>query len=239
MTTSGFRRTILAVAFCVCLAGCHEERDLGFPPLESEPNFLFLVIDALRPDHIGYLGYRQDTTPTLDDLASRGITFTDNTSPSSYTRASVPSIFTSVFPSAHGVLTQSKKVEVLSDSFTTLAELLAAHGYATAAFMPNPSLRKMFDFGQGFDLYDDDLLFRGPDRSRRSKFETAIKIHRRGVKSEYPHGPFALVEYTKAGKTKIQYVIDNTVTPLKEDDPTVEDLIERERKRLKEGAGKK
>lgn len=56
---------------------------------------------------------------------------------------------------------------------------------------------------------------------------TAIKIHRRGVRPEYPHGPFALIEYTVGEKTKIQYVIDNTVTPLGEDDPTVEEILER------------
>ena len=50
---------------------------------------------------------------------------------------------------------------------------------------------------------------------------TPINIHRRGVRPEYPHGPFALIEYTSGGKSKIQYVIDNTVTPLGEDDPTV------------------
>ncbi len=94
----------------------------------------------------------------------------------------MPSIFTSVFPSVHGVFTQGKQVEVLSDSFDTLAELLKARGYATAAFMPNPSLRKDFNFKQGFDLYDDKLLFYGPDRTKRSRFETASKIHRRALK---------------------------------------------------------
>ena len=58
---------------------------------------------------------------------------------------------------------------------------------------------------------------------------TAIKIHQRGVRPEYPHGPFALIEYTADGVTKLQYVIDNTITPLGENDPTVEDLLERER----------
>jgi hypothetical protein len=68
---------------------------------------------------------------------------------------------------------------------------------------------------------------------------TAIKIHRRGVRPEYPHGPFALIEYTVNEKTKIQYVIDNTVTPIGEDDPTVEDILERERKRFEENERKR
>ena len=105
MARNRFHRSLLAVALWGCLTGCHAEPEPPFV-LESDPNILVLVIDALRPDHVGNLGYGQDTTPTLDALAARGITFTDSTSPSSYTRASVPSIFTGVFPSVHGVLTQ-------------------------------------------------------------------------------------------------------------------------------------
>jgi len=68
---------------------------------------------------------------------------------------------------------------------------------------------------------------------------TMIKIHRTGVRPEYPHGPFTLIEYAAGGKTKTQYVIDNTVTPLGKDDPSVEDLLERERKRLKDSEGER
>jgi hypothetical protein len=63
---------------------------------------------------------------------------------------------------------------------------------------------------------------------------TAIKIHKQGVRPELPHGPFALIEYTHGGVTKIQYVIDSTVTPLGEDDPTVEDAVDRTIKGWKE-----
>jgi len=57
---------------------------------------------------------------------------------------------------------------------------------------------------------------------------TTIKIHRRGVRPEYSHGPFALIEYTIGSTTKIQYVIDNTVTPLDENEPSVEEILQRE-----------
>ena len=67
---------------------------------------------------------------------------------------------------------------MLSDGFTTLAELLQTRGYATAAFMPNPSLSRTFNFDQGFDLYDDTILLRAHDGARRNRLETARKIHR-------------------------------------------------------------
>ncbi len=149
------------------LSGCQPKRD---------PNVLILVIDALRPDHMGCYGYPLATSPAMDALARRGVLFTDATSLSSYTRAAVPSIFASVHPGAHGVLAQGKAVEMLSDEYKTLAETLKERGYVTAAFTPNPSLNRAFNFDQGFDLYDDDFQIgvRGAQ-----DFETASKIHER------------------------------------------------------------
>src|SRR6476661_9574477 len=113
------------------LSGCRAKHD---------PNVLILVIDALRPDHLGCYGYGLATSPAIDGLARRGVLFTRATSPSSYTRAAVPSIFVSVYPGAHGVLSQGRQVERLSDEYQTLAETLKERGYVTVAFAPNPSL---------------------------------------------------------------------------------------------------
>jgi arylsulfatase len=137
------------------------------------------VIDALRPDHLGCYGYALDTSPAIDALARRGVLFADATSLSSYTRAAVPSILASVHPGAHGVLSQGKKVEMLSDEYKTLAETLKERGYVTAAFAPNPSLQRAFNFDQGFDLYDDD--FRIAVRGNQD-YETARRINERTLR---------------------------------------------------------
>jgi arylsulfatase A-like enzyme len=159
----------LALLLGCWLAGCQPKR---------EPNVLILVIDALRPDHLGCYGYPLATSPVIDALAKRGVLFADATSPSSYTRAAVPSIFASVYPSAHGVFDQGKNVEMLSDEFTTLAEALKERGYVTAAFAPNPSLHRAFNFDQGFDLYDDDFQIGG----RGAQEETARRINERTLR---------------------------------------------------------
>jgi choline-sulfatase len=158
---------VLLLACAAGLSGCQPQRD---------PNVLILVIDALRPDHLGCYGYGLATSPTIDGLARRGVLFTDATSPSSYTRAAVPSIFASVYPNAHGVLSQGKQVEMLSDEYHTLAETLKERGYVTVAFAPNPSLHRSFNFDQGFDLYDDNFQVAGP---KTQDFETARKINDR------------------------------------------------------------
>ncbi len=163
-------RLALLLACAVWLFGCQAKRD---------PNVLILVIDALRPDHLGCYGYAPDTSPTINALAKRGVLFEDATSLSSYTRASVPSIFTSVHPGAHGVLSQGKKVEILSDEYKTLAETLKERDYATAAFTPNPSLQRAFNFDQGFDLYDDSFQL---DVKGNQEFETARRINERTLR---------------------------------------------------------
>jgi arylsulfatase A-like enzyme len=164
------RRAALLLAGAAWLLGCGPQRD---------PNVLVLVIDALRPDHLGCYGYPLATSPTIDRLAARGVLFLDATSPSSYTRAAVPSIFASVHPAAHGVFSQGGQIERLSDRHTTLAEALKARGYATAAFAPNPSLHRAFNFGQGFDLYDDDFQVGAGAGPAHEAHETAKKIQER------------------------------------------------------------
>ncbi|HKH49740.1 MAG TPA: sulfatase [Thermoanaerobaculia bacterium] len=165
-------RPLLVLLLCAAgFLGCQPQRD---------PNVLILVIDALRPDHLGCYGSTLDTSPTIDALARRGVLFADATSASSYTRAAVPSIFASVYPGAHGVLSQGRQVETLSDEYVTLAETLKARGYVTAAFAPNPSLHRSFHFDQGFDLYDDD--FQLGSGSAPEDYETARKMNDRTLR---------------------------------------------------------
>jgi len=37
--------------------------------ISKGPNVVFILIDCLRPDHLGCYGYKRDTSPTIDRLA--------------------------------------------------------------------------------------------------------------------------------------------------------------------------
>ena len=50
-----------------------------------------------------------------------------------------------------------RRTDVLSEKFTTLADVFRASGYRTAAFVSNPWLDERFGFGQGFEIYDDSF----------------------------------------------------------------------------------
>ncbi len=124
---------------------------------ERPANVLLVSIDSLRPDHLGCYGYERDTSPTLDGLAAEGARFTTVVSPTSWTLPAHVTLFTSLPPAAHGVVTDPLGLE---EGALSLAEVLSDAGYATAAFVGGPFLRSIHGFDQGFDLYDDETVVR-------------------------------------------------------------------------------
>ena len=117
----------------------------------KEPNVIFILIDCLRPDHLGCYGYKRDTSPTIDRLAQEGIIFTNAYCNAPWTKPSVASIFTSLYPNVHKVINYSN---VLPEGVLTIAEILKNHGYKTYFFNGgNVFIKKEFNFDQGFDEY--------------------------------------------------------------------------------------
>lgn len=117
-----------------------------------QPNVLLIGVETLRADHVGCLGYRRNTTPTLDKLAKEGAVFSRAIATSSWTKPAVMSVFTSLYPAIHKVTDFHKK---LSEKINTLAEMLKENGYITAAFVCSPNLDSCYGFSRGFNLYDD------------------------------------------------------------------------------------
>jgi len=116
----------------------------------AQPNILLIVLDTLRPDRLGSYGSTRGLTPFLDSLAARGFVFRNAYAQTSWTNASIASLFTSRYQSQHRVTSFQS---VLPDTELTLSEVLKQHGYATAAFSANFLVRGDLGFGQGFDDY--------------------------------------------------------------------------------------
>jgi arylsulfatase A-like enzyme len=130
---------------------------------QRNPLVVFVVIDALRRDHVATLGYDRATTPNLDRLASEGFVASGMLAHASQTVPSVSSMFTSTAPHAHGVQFDPRtrgfgndgksKTPLLVEDNLTLAEVLSSEGYFTGAAGANPWIRRKFGFAQGFDQY--------------------------------------------------------------------------------------
>ena len=114
------------------------------------PNVLVVLIDTLRADHVRSYGYARDTSPRIDALAAGGVRFETAYAQSSWTRPSLASILTSLYPSQHGA---QRRYDVLDDRVTTLAELLTEHGYTSRAYMSNSLATAAFGLGQGFESF--------------------------------------------------------------------------------------
>ena len=57
------------------------------------PNLVFIMVDALRQDHLGCYGYHRDTSPGIDEIARQGVIFNHAYSSSPWTKPSVASLF--------------------------------------------------------------------------------------------------------------------------------------------------
>ncbi len=126
------------------------------PPLEppqAGTNVVLIVIDTLRPDHLGCYGYGRATSPVIDGLAAQGALFEQAIANSPWTRPSMASMLTGTYPRTTGVA--KRRWDALHEDAVTLAEMFQVAGYATYGLTANPNLNTVFGFNQGFDQYGD------------------------------------------------------------------------------------
>ncbi len=121
----------------------------------DKPNLVLITLDTTRADHLGCYGYARAKTLNIDALAGRGVLFAQALSPAPLTQPSHSSLMTGTYPTYHGVRVNGSTA--LSQAQTTLAELLAAKGYETGAFIGAFVLDRRWGLNQGFRIYDDQF----------------------------------------------------------------------------------
>jgi len=116
------------------------------------PNLVLITVEGVRADRLGCAGWPGAQTRVLDRMAAEGVRFAscDTASPSS--RPSHATILTGRFPPHHGVRGDD---DVLAGGIPTVAERLAAAGYATAAVVGSSDLRRSSGLLRGFAVADD------------------------------------------------------------------------------------
>ena len=107
-------------------------------------------IDTLRADRLGYRG-GPVATPAFDQFADQAVVFDQLLAQSPWTKASMASIFTGLWPPTHGAVNRKQR---LDSRVVTLAEILHASGWATAAIVTNPNITETFGFDQGFESFE-------------------------------------------------------------------------------------
>ncbi len=124
------------------------------PDRQGPPNLLLVAVDTLRAD----IARDPAVAPHLARLAGEGTLFADVTAPAPWTLPSFASALTGLAPCLHGagmrgpVRNMAETAPAsLAPRITTLAEHLAAEGYATAAAVANPFVG--FGLQRGFHWY--------------------------------------------------------------------------------------
>ncbi len=152
--------------------------DRTAPAPAGSPNVILLMVDTLRADRLGAYGHRAARTPHIDGLSADGVRFAHTYAQASWTRPSVATILTGLYPSSHGAI---HKADILPDRVETLAELLSAAGYYTVGFPNNVNVSPGFNFGQGFAEYRylaPDLFFWADEAAARLTLYNGLRLVR-------------------------------------------------------------
>lgn len=139
------------------------------------PDIVLISIDSLRADHLGCYGYRRQTSPVIDRIASEGVSFENAFSTTSWTLPAHGALFTGLYDSAHGVVTTKQR---LSEAHLTLAEVLLEEGYQTAGFYGGPYLHPAFGLDQGFETYQS-CMTELPDDAEDENVRKNLRKHSR------------------------------------------------------------
>ncbi len=119
-------------------------------PPERPPDIFIYLIDALRPDHLGCYGYDRATSPVMDAFAAEATVYEDAHTPSTWTRPSVATILTGLYPSVHRAMHES---DALENWPVLLPEILHEAGYGTLCVTANHQVSQHAGFNQGYDTF--------------------------------------------------------------------------------------
>lgn len=112
------------------------------------PNIIFLTIDGLRYDRLGFSGYEAAHSPNLDRLSHEGVTFSNYHTHGSPTQFSFPSMFSSSYPLDEGGYGRG-----ICDRAASFVEVLQLAGYWTIGLSLGGALTESYGYKRGFDQY--------------------------------------------------------------------------------------
>ncbi len=142
-----------------------ERDDIAKLSERDDLNVVFILIDTLRADRLGHAGYERDTSPGLDYMAETGIRFANHWAQSSWTKASMASMWTGLYPNHTGVI---RAQDALSNDARVPAEVFQEAGFVTAGIWRNGWVAPNFGMQQGFDVYQLPNMRQGPETLRRA-----------------------------------------------------------------------
>jgi arylsulfatase A-like enzyme len=115
----------------------------------AKRNVILVTIDSLRRDFLGCYGYANNTSPTIDRLAKKGVLFENAWANGPNTPHAFKSIMVGKYPleePGYGVF----------DKRTYLPHIFKRYGYYTIGIVAgNPLVSRYYGYDDGFDVFAD------------------------------------------------------------------------------------
>ena len=168
-------------------------------PETEQTNIILISLDTLRPDHLGCYGYKRNTSPAIDRLATDSVLFENAYSTTSWTLPGHVSLLTSLDCVNHQVYFPLQK---MSPELTTLADILRTRQFYCAAFTGGGYLSETYGFSKGFDTYQE-IKLHGDQAIRFDEAERLAQLASRWLEDNkdknfflflhtyQPHDPYA------------------------------------------------
>jgi arylsulfatase A-like enzyme len=138
--------------------------DIAALAQRGDLNVLFVLIDTLRADRLGAYGYARPTSPGMDYLAASGVRFAHHRAQSSWTKTSMASLWTGLYPVRTGVLRYS---DAVAPEARVPAEVFREAGFVSVGIWRNGWVGPNFGFQQGFEIYQSPRPGQSPQTLRR------------------------------------------------------------------------
>lgn len=128
-------------------------------------NVLIYLIDTLRADHLKPFNDKTRVrTPGLDGLVAQGAAvFTSAHTQENWTKPSVATLLSSLFPWEHHAVTTEA---VVPKDVDMLPEILEREGFYSGAFIANGYVSDKFGFKQGWDTWRNYIREGRPTRAK-------------------------------------------------------------------------
>jgi choline-sulfatase len=134
-------------------------------PVARKParNLILLVMDTARADVFRAFNPKSRVrTPAFDRLAEQATVFTSAYANENWTKPSVATILSGLYPTTHGT---KEDTDVLSPDVRLLSEHLRSRSFATAAFIANGYCSDKFGFKRGWDAYTNYIRENKPSQA--------------------------------------------------------------------------
>jgi arylsulfatase A-like enzyme len=162
------------------------------PSSNKLPNIVLIIMDSATAKRCSVYGHHRDTTPGLRRIAQEGSLYRYCFAPACWTLPSHASLFSGLYPSAHGCYKYDKSL-ILPEVIRSLPEILGQMGYQTVALSSNSlvSLERGFD-----DIHYLNFLF---NSSRFHQGRMEIESFKKVTKNDFKRFIF-LMKYSYRNK---------------------------------------